>query len=372
MGELARRYGPAALAWIVVLVVLRPAPTAGRTLVRVCVLGLAVSQTALTPVVDRALRSVGLSDTDRLTGHVGMLVAVWAGALVVLRLHDRDVGARLLTAWSVASGVVMCALFAAAPDLFADSPWVMEYCIAYAVAQFPGFVVVAVLCLRQARRASDLVLRVGLGLVVAGIVAAMCYLTIRTVVAISPRAGFSFEFGTRYPMSKALPTTAHLLVLCGVMVPAVAGWVRGRARYRRLAPLWLALYRATPEIALEPPRRRAPLFPTRLQLYRQVVEIRDGLLLLRPYRDADVVEAARDRTADAGLRGDHREAAVEAATVAAALRAHERGTPPSRPDDAVSGGRDLASDTEYLCQLADAFRDQPLGFTANPRSRTAG
>lgn len=360
MGELARRYGPAALAWVVVLVLLRPAPVPGRGLVRVCVLGLAVSQTALTPIVDRALRAQGLDNADRLIGHLGMLVAVWAGAQVVLRLHEREAGARLLTAWSIASGAAMCAFFAAAPDLFSESPWVMEYCIAYALAQYPAFAVIVVLCLKQARRAPDLTLRLGLALVVAGVVAAMCYITSRTLVAISFRADFSFAFGTRYPMSKALPTLAHLLVLCGVAVPAVAGLVRRRGQYRRLAPLWQALYRAAPEIALEPPRRRTPAFPTRLQVYRQVVEIRDGLLLLRPYRSAEVVEAARDRAASAGLHGENRETVVEAATVAAALHAHEQDVPPSRPDDAVSGGRDLTSDIEYLCRLADAFRDQPL------------
>jgi hypothetical protein len=359
VGELVRRYGPAVLAWVV-LVVLRPSPAPGRALVRVCVLGLAVSQTALTPAFDRALRALGFEDTERLIGHLGMLLAVWAGTQVVLRLHDRDAGARLLTAWSVAAGVAMCALFAATPNLFPESPWVMEYCIAYALAQYPGFAVTAVLCLRQARRAPDRVLRVGLALVAAGVLAAMCYITIKTVVAISFRAEFSFSFGREYAMSKALPTVAHLLVLGGVVVPAVASWVRRRAQYRRLAPLWLALYRAAPEIALEPPRRRIPVFPTRLALYRQVVEIRDGLLLLRPYRSADVVDAARDRAADSGLRDERLETAVEAATVAAALDAHERDAPPSRPDDAVTGGRDLTSDIEYLCRLADAFREQPL------------
>jgi hypothetical protein len=359
VGELVRRYGPAVLAWVV-LVVLRPSPVPGRALVRVCVLGLAVSQTALTPAFDRALRALGFEDTERLIGHLGMLLAVWAGAQVVLRLHDRDAGARLLTAWSVAAGVAMCALFSATPNLFPESPWVMEYCIAYALAQYPGFALTAVLCLRQARRAPDRMLRVGLTLVAAGVLAAMCYITIKTVVAISFRAEFSFAFGREYAMSKALPTIAHLLVLGGVVVPAVASWVRRRAQYRRLAPLWLALYRAAPQIALEPPRRRIPVFPTRLALYRQVVEIRDGLLLLRPYRSADVVDAARDRAAGAGLRDERLETAVEAATVAAALDAHERDAPPSRPDDAVTGGRDLTSDIEYLCRLADAFREQPL------------
>ena len=336
MDELVRRYGPALLAWAILLW-LRPSPAPGRRLVRLCVLGLAVSQTALTPAVIDFTHAVGLAGVERLVGHLAMLFAVWAGAQILLRLHGYDARARTHTAWAVLAGAVMCLLFVLTPNLYPQSPWVMEYSIAYCVALLPEFTVIARLCLRDARKAPDWIMRVGLGLVVVGIVAAAGYMTSRTLVAISARAPIDFSVGRGYLLSKALPTAAHLLVLAGVAVPAIAEGLRRFRRYRRLGPLWSALYRAEPGIALEPPRLLT-VFPTRLQLYRRVIEIRDGLLAIRPYRAAD----------EAGLD--------EAAAIDAALRAHRDGTPLRSAAVTVSGGHDLGSDTEYLCRLADSYR----------------
>ncbi|SFW85811.1 MAB_1171c family putative transporter [Amycolatopsis australiensis] len=337
MADLIRRYGPALLAWALLLW-LRPSPAPGRRLVRVCVLGLAVSQTALTPAVRSLSRALGAPDVELLLAHLAMVVAVWAGAQVLLRLHSLPARARRHTVWALGAGVVMAVLFAAAPDVMPQSPFVMEYCIAYAVALLPGLAVIAHLCLRDARTARDRILRAGLGLVVAGVVAAAGYMVCRTVVAITARAPFTFAAGKGFLLSKALPTTAHLLVLVGVGVPAAAAWLRRYRQYRRLGPLWLALYRAEPGIALEPPR--ATVFPTRLQLYRRVIEIRDGLLVIRPYRRT-VPDSERQ----------------EAAEIAAALRAREEGRPPASPAPTVHGGRDIGSDTEYLCRVADAYRE---------------
>ncbi len=314
-----------------------------------CVLGLAVSQTALTPAAITFTDAMGgLHSIERFVGHAAMVVAVWAGAQILLRLHGYEARARVHTAWVISAGAAMCVLFALTPDLYPQSPWVMEYCIAYAAVLLPEFTVIARLCLQDALRARDLTLRLGLGLVVAGIVAAACYMTSKTVVAISARAPVDFSPGRGFVMSKALPTTAHLLVLAGVAVPAIAEWMRRYRRYRRLGPLWSALYRAEPAIALEPPGllRGSTLFPTRLQLYRRVIEIRDGLLAIRPYLPVDEPDSG-------GIEDDRR----EAARIAAALRAREKEMPLPSADITAVGGHDLGSDTEYLCRLADAYRD---------------
>lgn len=224
----------------------------------------------------------------------------------------------------------------------------MEYWIAYAVVLLTEFTVIARLCLRDALTAPDVALRLGLGLVVVGIGAAACYMISKTVVAISARAPIDFSFGKGFMMAKALPTTAHLLVLAGIVVPATAEWIRRYRRYRRLGPLWFALYRAEPAIALDPPGllNGNTLFPTRLQLYRRVIEIRDGLLAIRPYLPSD--ESALSGIADVRR---------EAARIASALRAREKGTPPRSAEITAPGGNDLGSDTDYLCRLADAYHD---------------
>ncbi|MFG1643917.1 MAB_1171c family putative transporter [Amycolatopsis sp. NPDC049252] len=353
MAELLRRYGPALLAWVVVLC-LRPGPAPGRRLVRLCVLGLAVSQTALTPGFDALVHVFGFSDLERLIGHLGMLVAVWAGAETMLRLHGFDAQARWQTAWSIFSGVAMCVVFAATPNLLPQSPWVLEYCVVYAFAVLPGYLIVSGVCLRVARATPDRVLRTGLGLVVAGAVAAALYMVSRTLVAFdtSDRTSVTFAFGRGFLLSKALPTGAHVLVLTGVALPAFASWLRRRRQYRRLAPLWLALYRAEPAIALEPPGLLGSLFPSRLRGYRQVIEIRDGLLALRPHRPDAPPE----------LNGPQAEAAI----IAAALHARATGSPPLSSPAPLPGGHDLASDVEFLCLLADAFREHRTTSPAVP------
>ena len=347
MGETVRNYAPALIAWGMLLW-LRPGPAPGRRLVRLCVLGLAVSQTALTPAALTFTPAVGLAGVERLVGHLAMLAAAWAGAQILLRLRGDGARARGHTAWVVLAGAAMCLLFALTPDLYPQSPWVMEYCIAYAVALLPEYTVIARLCLRDALKAPDTALRTGLGLVVAGVGAAACYLTSKTVVAISARAPIDFASGRGYLMSKALPTTAHLLVLVGVATPAIAEWMRRYRRYRRLGPLWSALYQAEPAIALQPPGllQGNTLFPTRLQLYRRVIEIRDGLLAIRPYLPVDEPPSG-------GIEDDRR----EAAKIAAALQARKEGTPLLSAANSASGGDDMGSDTEYLCRLADAYHD---------------
>lgn len=348
-----RNYAPALLAWGMLLW-LRPGPAPERRLVRLCVLGLAVSQTALTPAAISFTHAMGgLHSIERLVGHVAMLAAVWAGAQILLRLHGHAARARMHTAWVISAGAAMCLLFALTPNLYPQSPWVMEYCVAYAVALLPEFAVIARLCLRDALKAPDVTLRLGLGLVVAGIGAAVCYSTSKTLVAVSARVPIDFPQGRGFMLSKALPTTAHLLVLVGVAVPAIAELVRRYRRYRRLGPLWAALYQAEPTIALEPPGllRGSALFPTRLQLYRRVIEIRDGLLAIRPCLPSGEPNSG-------GMDDDRR----EAARIAAALRARESGVPLPAAEFTASGGHDLGSDTEYLCRLADAYRD----ITRNP------
>ena len=127
--------------------------------------------------------------------------------------------------------------------------------------------------------------------------------------------------------SKLLPTSAYLLVLVGATLPTLLTWLGRYRRYRRLGPLWRDLYRADPAIALDPPAvpDAFAVVRLRLRLYRRVIEIRDGLLALRPYRDPVVAAAARDRATRAGLHGPPCDAAVEAAVIAAALRAKAEG-----------------------------------------------
>lgn len=355
MGEWLVRYGPPILAWSL-FVVRGGGEGRGRQSVRWVFGGLAVSLTALTPAGHAAIRELtGAEDLPRLVGHAGMLFAAWAAQRFLAHLTGTQAGFRRQSWWIAGMFVVMCVFFALTPDLMPQSPWVMEYCFAYAAAQIPAFVAVIVLCQRYARIAGDAVLRAGLGLVVAGTAGAILYLVNKTILAASPRFGFEYPLGREFLMSKALPSAAHVLVLLGVALPALAGWLSRYRLYRRLHPLWTDLYLADPEIALDPPGVLT-LGNLKLRLYRRVIEIRDGLLALQPYRDPEIAVTARESASRAGLRGKPLEAEVEAMVVAAALRARADGAVPAEPEVHVSGGGDLASDTTFLSEVADAYR----------------
>ncbi|RSM40007.1 hypothetical protein DMA12_28215 [Amycolatopsis balhimycina DSM 5908] len=355
MGEWLVRYGPPILAWSL-FAVRRGGQDRGRRSVRWVFGGLAVSLTALTPAGHAVIKELtGAVDLPRLVGHAGVLFAAWAAQRCLAHLNGTPAGFRRQSWWIAGMFVVMCVFFALTPNLMPQSPWVMEYCFAYAAAQIPAFAGVIVLCLRYARIAGDPALRTGLWLVVAGTAAAMLYLVNKTILAASPRWDFDYPLGREFLVGKILPMVAHVLVLSGVALPAVAGWLSRYRLYRRLSPLWTDLYRADPEIALDPPGAVA-LGNLKLRLYRRVIEIRDGLLALHPYRDPMVAVAARRGAQRAGLAGRSLEAEVEAAVVAEALLARARGAAPREPAAVVSGGGDLASDTTYLRDVADAYR----------------
>ncbi|HEY3710593.1 MAG TPA: MAB_1171c family putative transporter [Amycolatopsis sp.] len=362
MAEWLLRYGPVVLAWV--LFTARGGGDPGRRAIRQVFLGLAVSLTALTPAGHAVIRAVtGAPDLPRLVGHAGMLYAAWSAQRFLAHLNGIR-PPRRQGWWIGGMFVVMCVLFALTPDLKPQSPWVMEYCFAYAAAQIPAFAGVIRLGLRYARPAGPASLRAGLYLAVAGTAAGVVYLVNKTVLAAAPRWGFEYPPGHAFLLSKALPAAAHVLVLVGVTLPGAAAWLGRCRRYRRLRPLWTALYRADPAIALDPPAGPRRLVPwgLRMRLYRRVIEIRDGLLALQPYRDPAVAVAARESGATAGLRGRRLDAAVEAAAVVAALRARADGVVPDAEASAAGestatpGGDDLDSDTAFLGEVAVAYR----------------
>ncbi len=368
VGELLRQYGPPVLAWVV-LRARSPGEGRARRYVRYILLGLAISLTVLTPGGHAVVNGLaGTKDLPRLIGHAGMLLTAWAG--LGLLLHVNGMRRRWHTWWIVGVFCVMCVCFALTPNIEPASPWVFEYILAYVLAQLPLFAAIVWLGLRYARLADTTALRVALRMVVAGTAVASAYLVNKAVLSASYRFGFADPFGHTAFAGKVLPTTAYLLVLVGAALPAAVGWLGRYRRYRQLGPLWRALYRADPAIALDPPS--VPDFLAvgrlRLRLYRRVIEIRDGLLALRPYRDPAVAATARDRATRAGLTGPGHDAAVEAAVVAAALRAREEGrTPRDDGEPEVAGGEDLAAETAFLGLVARAYRTLPRETPAAQR-----
>lgn len=101
-----------------------------------------------------------------------------------------------------------------------------------------------------------------------------------------------------------------------------------------------------------------PAFGIRYRLSRRVIEIRDRQLALRAYIDRDAPTRALRASECAGYTGDEARAAAEAAWVAAACAAKERGHEPRvlLARAAESGGSNLEDEAAWLVKVANAHR----------------
>jgi Family of unknown function (DUF6545) len=135
-----------------------------------------------------------------------------------------------------------------------------------------------------------------------------------------------------------------------------------RAAFRYLRPLHSALRRAVPEVTSAGIRGVRP--GVRFRLHQRVIEISDAVLALRPYRDPQVASAAAGAGGAAGLAGDDLAAAVEAAVLAAAMRARCTGDPPlyavGNTGDRPLVEPDLRSEAVWLVMVSRAFAESPL------------
>lgn len=135
-----------------------------------------------------------------------------------------------------------------------------------------------------------------------------------------------------------------------------------RCALRQLRPLHSALCKAVPEAANA--AASGGRSSTRLRLYQQVIEIRDAALALRRYRDPDVASAAAAAAQAAGLAVPELPAVVEAAVLAAAIRARNAGCPVRQQADEAAlpptPGADLRSEAAWLVKVSRAFAESPL------------
>ncbi len=308
---------------------------------------------------------LGVPNIARLIAHYGIIG--FAVSVQLLLLHwtvadppRRSTWFRLLAAGAAATA--MAAFFTLAPlDItltseftirYGDAPWMAEYMMVYL-----GYFVIALadilrLSWRFARLTRQRYLRIGLRLVGSGAVFGLAYCVEKAFYIGARNAGWEpIPADVQQQMSPLLTGPGCVLILIGFTIPswgpkvaAAGAWLRRLRTYRRLFPLWELLSRATPEIALDPGHtRRGAVRDIEYRLVRLVVEIRDGWLALRPWFDARVARA---------VPGDDHDR-VQAAVLAAAVRAKERGeTPAERWTPQPGGGTDIAEETEHLLRIA--------------------
>lgn len=256
-------------------------------------------------------RAVGLPGLPMLLGDVLRMLAVSCLGLLTDRLVRRQ--------GTVAAPILLAlpALFAAAHLHHVDGHLFVDEEHRPVLAAYDAVLVLypawqlAALCRtvgRRARRAGAGVQRTGLRLLTAATAAGLAWTAWGLDdVRLALFAGRHTDGDDAVSMALGLLCTA--MVTAGGSAaawPALRHWWWCRRTYRALGPLWSALHRAFPETAL--PADHGTLVPHRLRfaLYRRVIEIHDGLLLLRP----------RLRPAAPGDDATH----AAAAQIAAALR----------------------------------------------------
>ncbi|MFE1873852.1 DUF6545 domain-containing protein [Streptomyces sp. NPDC059496] len=209
-----------------------------------------------------------------------------------------------------------------------------------------------------------------------------------------------------------------------VGVSRVREFVADYRAYRQLHPLWRDMIQAFPERVFLPTSSRQARWSMRTLprlVGRQVIEVRDGRLPLRPYDDAEVEYTARDlrvlrhrqvvETRDGqlalgqyyngkvaetarslgegpGLTRDDPEAVVEAAQLAAALRTRatgagtgagtrvgtgvDQGIPqpqPLLPHDPAAGA--IIREADWLTRVAEAYGTSHVAATTLSDTRLA-
>lgn len=169
-----------------------------------------------------------------------------------------------------------------------------------------------------------------------------------------------------YPLSKGIP----LLVQDLQQLHEV-----GFITYWRLRSLWATLRDAMPQIEYTPPQAdesidrgpsRSHDDPLRwlavflFRVYRRVVEVQDGALLLDPYRRESDTAEHHERGIRAGLRSTQLSAAVEAADLASALKRYTDGRGEHVSSSRTRVRRDRHSDNlereaKWLALVSRAF-----------------
>ncbi|MGP4002777.1 MAB_1171c family putative transporter [Streptomyces sp. 8N706] len=327
-----------------------------------------------------------------ITSFLALLVS-WSSAQHRIRLRHR-----MLMAYAVATIATLITFFCLGDvsdaehpvdfDVhYAETPFITPFLLAHQLLFTVGMVGLIRMCWRYSRAVHRPWLRRGLRVVTVGAVFGLGYCLPKVVSLLWDLLGTSpldFVNSVVAPMSASV---SAVLFAVGFTMPAwgagldnARDWVTQYRSYRRLHPLWAAVGRVFPEIVLYPDSSRRAFRDLKFLVGRQIIEIRDGQLALRPYYDPSVARTARELGEAKGITGDELEAVVEAARLAAALHARTSGAGTTAhaaeaPHDPAAG--DIREEALWLIRVADAYRRCPvvkatLDRVQAARSATAG
>lgn len=243
---------------------------------------------------------------------------------------------------------------------YQHQPWATLSVLSYSAGFAAIYVPIARLAWRWSRTADKPWLRRGLSMVAVGTWIALLYALHHMAYIIVLTQGLDpYRQGLVELVPIAIST---LLILTGVTIPAVGPvlssgyhWVRHVRAWWNLRPLWLAFYRARPDIRLPVP---LPWRDMEGAVRRRVVEIWDGRSRVRTFMQPDVRSRALAAGRGLGLDGDELAAVVEAEVWRDALARLTRGEQPDHVDVVVAPltGDTLPAAVAWLERVARAMK----------------
>jgi hypothetical protein len=375
----------AALAWIAVAVrapgTWRSSGSPARRALWVALLSLALGWTLRIPANYRTLdEATGVGNLAQVVGDsLALATACAILAMLIFQTSPADTGARRVLLRAGLLGVVLVAMgitFALAPlnqetaefvTTYRTRPAFLAYELPYLVFLSYAFYDLARLCRRYAQLSDRRYLKAGMRLIQVAGGLGILYVALRIAYLVAVQAAPSVDLTAYEPVSKLLVAVLSILAIIGAVLPAAGPRVEDYRAHRELYPLWSAMHEAEPAIALEAPqsptRDRFRVRDLRFRLHRRVIEIRDGQLALRPYRQPDAALTARRRGQQRQLVGEDLEAAVEAATLAAAVEDKAAGQPalPLTSTTPSPGGSRLSEEVSWLRKVSRNFRPSGAG-----------
>ncbi|MGW1917065.1 MAB_1171c family putative transporter [Streptomyces sp. NPDC002076] len=250
---------------------------------------------------------------------------------------------------------------------YAKAAYIWEFLLVHQTLYTVSMIGLIRLCWRYSKIVGEPWLRRGLRTVTAGAVAGLGYCLPKVISLVWDKLGISplgFVNSVVAPMfasvSAALFAVGFTMPAWGVGLGRAMAWMSDYRTFHRRYPLWQAITHAFPEVVLvaPPASRRELARDLRFFLGRQVIEILDGEMRLRPHHDPEISRMTREIAAAQSVTGDEADAVVEAARLAAALQARSTGREASGGhgtdfDDAANG--DLNKEGARLTRVADAF-----------------
>lgn len=269
----------------------------------------------------------------------------------------------------------MTALFLAAPieqesaefiTEYADASLIAGYMLVYCAYLEYSLFDICRLAQRYSHHARSGHLRLGLRLIAVGSALALLYPANKAAYVGARQLGLGVPDFEK-SISAVVITLSVLLVVTGLTVPgwgprvaSIRGAIRDYRLYQAIRPLWQALAAGSPAMVTMRPR---VLPHAEQRLYRQVIEVRDELLALRPYHDPAVRRVACEVGRRVGVEGAELYALADAAAISAAVAARrenrDRHTGNQEPIIETPPGDDLLVEARRLARVSRAFTGSP-------------